>query len=195
MYSTPAAKYFQWWGSMTVINCITITCEMLVPLVYTHILSIWCRITSSEGDTTTSSQFIERQRQELMEYMKSLENQIGELETLKVISTDIIICGGTNAVMITTAHGLNLDQVWCLLLAFDIVIPLTDHVASRRIAMSNACKSDQTWSRLYSLVISCQTNQIVCLSPFITQIDEIVFIPQNDWHDVISCYISNFHYP
>ena len=38
-----------------------------------------------------------------MEYMKSLENQIGELETLKVISTDIIICGGNNAVMITTA--------------------------------------------------------------------------------------------
>ena len=70
-----------------------------------------CRITSSEGDTTTSSQFIERQRQELMEYMKSLENQIGELETLKVISTDIIICGGTNAVMITSAHSLNLDQV------------------------------------------------------------------------------------
>ena len=46
-----------------------------------------------------------------MEYMKSLENQIGELETLKVIFADIIICGGTNAVMITTAHGLNLDQV------------------------------------------------------------------------------------
>ena len=46
-----------------------------------------------------------------MEYMKSLENQIGELETLKVIFADIIISGGTYAGMISTAHGLHLDQV------------------------------------------------------------------------------------
>ena len=43
------------------------------------------RVSSSEGETTTSSQFIEKQRQELMEYMKALESQIGQLETLQVI--------------------------------------------------------------------------------------------------------------
>ncbi|XP_067944107.1 centrosomal protein of 295 kDa-like [Watersipora subatra] len=41
------------------------------------------RITSSGGDTTTSSELIDRQRRELMEYMRSLESQIGGLEALK----------------------------------------------------------------------------------------------------------------
>ena len=43
------------------------------------------RVSSSEGETTTSSQFIEKQRKELLEYMKALESQIGQLETLQVV--------------------------------------------------------------------------------------------------------------